>query len=1253
MRRTWDHQPPQRGLRRSPGTAIAGFVLRALLLGLAACPQAGVEAPGNSAFTAKTHTPFPVSSGPHAVSCNTCHGAFDTFKQFDCLGCHAHDRAPTDLVHNPSAVPAYGATGYQSDRCYSCHTTDDGTRKAYSHAGIAGGCAGCHDVGASFAALPKAGFTHTATGGADCAGCHVPTDWKKATGAPDLASDPARDVKIDGRVPTFSQTTVARFTLLSEVLPMPMNHKVTSAAFGGAQAPRDQAFSACLNCHPTAGAGAYFPGVLHASLDVLKVPQPTACLECHATSAPAGFVGPIPAPPLPVRSPPSGEMAHDAVTWTGPLRGATPLVPQECSLCHLTAGWGRDKSGTTKAAQFHASLTGAQPAQCLDCHANARPVALLTSSNAALLPASLTFDHQGPAAVPECAACHVASAPQFTAWSGGRYHLASSKPATCLPCHAGERPASGSATNLQLPFDYGALSNGNTHGTGLDCVTCHAGPGTGVWGATQNWKAGSFDHASAAITRRTCIACHATQRPDLQPDLQPRPDKAAVAGVLGFDHGADGTGDCSGCHQATVKAGQYATYGTPATVQSSGDWKGGQKYPGSTLVSSSQFVAVDEYTLVRAGGLIDHANKVTASLYDAMLHVSTALPAELNAGPSDTPDQAKCWHCHVNTAGTVTSYAGGKYHQSLTAYAPTFGGTPAPFPQPTTLCLDCHTGTTPVGIVEKLPTPPLPPDYLRPMDHAASFTAPATIGGVTAGGVAGLQCAICHQKPGDTWTDGVFHSKIGAAVPADCTACHYQLMADTARSEIPTGNAQAGTQFTMKHKAAQVTFQSCETCHAGALSKATATPVASASWSGAVFHAALPAQPTACTVCHLGPAADQSTQSSVAYNLPLAGRTTTNTKQWMNHGSTDVSGKDCFACHANDAKSSGPSVWSKAASYHAQVPAAAECKSCHGLTNGGGSVPGASNNLPSGATDSTTASAASAAAVPAGTKAQLDHADINVTGVDCNACHTQKGVAASGPAVGAEWAQATFHGLFTPSNPLKLGPATGRCSTCHINERPGSAFTAWDHSGYSKVSGTQDCAGCHTYPGTGSSSAPNWLGAAGVPTFLSVGGFTVLQPPASSAITQAGIANLPHPTVGSTACTACHAASAGGRQATGYDHLSPLGKTNCNACHEAGSDLVGTVWNKATSTAGGAGDTRPFTLTTAVATYKGNTSTFTVPSHFYVTGNAVDCAFCHVVPLGNGNVTSGTAYKAAWVFKHPPENGCTSSCKLCHTAGCP
>jgi hypothetical protein len=156
----------------------------------------------------------------------------------------------------------------------------------------------------------------------------------------------------------------------------------------------------------------------------------------------------------------------------------------------------------------------------------------------------------------------------------------------------------------------------------------------------------------------------------------------------------------------------------------------------------------------------------------------------------------------------------------------------------------------------------------------------------------------------------------------------------------------------------------------------------------------------------------------------------------------------------------------------------------------------------------------------------------------------------------------------------------------------------------------------------------------------------VSQPPATSATTQAGINNLPHPTVATgIACTACHTTAGGGKQATGYDHKSTLINTSCNACHEAGSNLVGTKWNGGTSQGAGAGDTRPYTIVGLVPSTKGNRRALSQDyNHFF----AVDCSECHLVPAGNGPVTTGSAYTSAWRFDHNQKRMQRSTCNMCH-----
>lgn len=104
----------------------SGFALT--LLVLAGCPNPGASGEHNkvTAPNAESHDfYFPILNEPHAVDCNTCHGEFDTFTQFNCLnGCHAQGKADAD--HD--GMPGYD---YTSGSCYACHPR--GTAEKIDH----------------------------------------------------------------------------------------------------------------------------------------------------------------------------------------------------------------------------------------------------------------------------------------------------------------------------------------------------------------------------------------------------------------------------------------------------------------------------------------------------------------------------------------------------------------------------------------------------------------------------------------------------------------------------------------------------------------------------------------------------------------------------------------------------------------------------------------------------------------------------------------------------------------------------------------------------------------------------------------------------------------------------------------------------------------------------------------------------------------------------------------------------------------
>ena len=175
---------------------------------------------------------------------------------------------------------------------------------------------------------------------------------------------------------------------------------------------------------------------------------------------------------------------------------------------------------------------------------------------------------------------------------------------------------------------------------------------------------------------------------------------------------------------------------------------------------------------------------ITDTIYNGMLHTSSILPALLSAGPTNSPDQTKCWHCHTHTNVTATNYNNGKYHEALTNFRATPSGAVAPYPQPTTNCSDCHSYMMPDGIVE------LKGSNVWPMDHKAVLATPIMVGAATVARVSDLDCSFCHHSPGDTWSDGVFHAGLpSTAVVSDCNACHYPLITDSEASDKATARS--------------------------------------------------------------------------------------------------------------------------------------------------------------------------------------------------------------------------------------------------------------------------------------------------------------------------------------------------------------------------------------------------------------------------------------------------------------------------------
>jgi hypothetical protein len=1190
-----------------------------------------VKPPGMEAISATNHPPFPIGKGAThefgkvmgtdgTLGCDNCHRpTADSFTSVRCDQCHRHTDGVNQRLH--LGVTDYGvdtssttdpdvAAELRGAQCYSCHPT--GAPVAYSHAKITTDCAQCHAPDNAFAALPLAGFTHPDVGAADCAGCHVTTTWKGASLAPNNVSNPAANLNLTGLMPTFTATTIARVTPLPQSLPMPMNHQ-TSTIDGGV-------LSACATCHDTTASN-YANGTMHWSLGNAGQPQPARCAECHGPTQPLAFVGPIStgAP----RTPPTGAMRHDAVSWANGAPTTTAIVSFDCVMCHQPPDdsfenkWNRLLDGGVPV--FHAAVTAAgkpQPTSCLDCHANSRPTGTLTGTTATL-PPGLSFDHTLAETLDNCGGCHAST----STWTGGRFHLpGAAVPTTCASCHEARRPTTTvgwqSTTYTKSPFDYVGAGTVD-HGAGEDCAVCHSS-------STSTWVGGRFPHGPTSVAANSCLTCHTTQRP--------------TAVVQGFDHSLNGTGDCRGCHQASVRANRYLDYVNPSTgTLPGGDWQGGQSYPGDVLVTSStEFVPLTTYTLTRnASNFVTGFTTQNAQFYNAMLHTAPGIPSQVNPGSATTPDNNSCWHCHTHNTGstTVTAFINGKYHQALDTYSATPGGTVMRLPQPTSRCIDCHESMRPNRIVEKSAS------VLQPMDHSATFTSAVTINGQSVTGVASIDCSVCHKSPGASWNDGKFHASINGATPSDCVTCHYPLMA-SAQADVTSG-----TDFAMKHRSPQLTLQRCDTCHTTALASAKTTPIVATLWRIGGLHANLAAQPTSCLECHSTSDPTTATQSSVTYTL-TAGSTTTNARQWMSHTVADVAGKDCAVCHTAHATNN---AFATNTVFHPKVASPAGCAVCHGTTNGKGTTIGTNNNLPTGLTSSRTTTTSSTAP---GAKDQITHADLNVTSHDCSFCHTQKGTSSASGVMGVEWKQATFHRNFTTSSPLVLNGGTARCSNCHVNVRPGTGFNP-DHTGYTATS-AKDCGDCHAWPGT-STGTPNWLGATSghassgstasstldCNTCHGQGGSSNTKLSVPAANHYGGISN------GNT-CKTCHIDFTGfGGTVTNvkYPHTNATanGGNGCSNCHVFTSSLYTTLTNTPAlshpTTSGGHQFSQSFSVT---GSFSGRS--FTQP---HTNTKLTRCGACH-------QYSATTATTNVWTFKHRPSNPgisnstSTSGCNNCH-----
>lgn len=101
---------------------LTSSICAALALSALACGRPAPVARAAPVTTFDHESVFPLKTGEHHknIDCDSCHGAFDSFTKFDCLGCHG--RPAVDPPHAEMAVTGYA---YESVACYKCHPNGD------------------------------------------------------------------------------------------------------------------------------------------------------------------------------------------------------------------------------------------------------------------------------------------------------------------------------------------------------------------------------------------------------------------------------------------------------------------------------------------------------------------------------------------------------------------------------------------------------------------------------------------------------------------------------------------------------------------------------------------------------------------------------------------------------------------------------------------------------------------------------------------------------------------------------------------------------------------------------------------------------------------------------------------------------------------------------------------------------------------------------------------------------------------------
>ena len=763
---------PPRASKRAPyaGPFRAHRAWVAVACALCACSNGAPEATRNTAPDGASHEKyFPIGpSDPHAlgktlagsavpVDCNTCHGQAQTFKQFDCLGCHA--ATPTDGEH-------FGNPDYQwkSLDCYRCHARGTLSTTLEAHAArfpigagashqfgkrldlgngagaAAVACASCHQQWVK--PDPTAGWVLSSS--VTCTTCHTAAGTN-AAGPPPVDLGPAHAGKVAGA--SWQAQGAGPTTNCLQCHAADLNERVAAHGSGTAAFPSDAPgepfvigsgshFVSCESCHGAAAAPA---GLKNPRLDFAA----RTCTACHSEAkdklvSTHGLLSVAISDPADPSGAPLAGHARQCLSChptgeaaTSDKRFTHPIFPVGAGSKHQLGAPEKYLPGKFACASCHTAL-GSDPQQvdCTGCH-TARQLTGVTGAS----PVTFSF-HE---AVPDLVWPRPA-APQATSLLCLKCHDHAQLPAQVLHSDHSERGVHGPGS-ATIRFDVTAGARHEMAGSGgVACFTCHASSGP-----SSPPVAGL---AFADFKQRTCTACH------------------APAGKLAQDLDAlhAGTG-------ALAQAYTKLPAGTPlpahsetcAACHASGDID-----PAQAVQVHARFFPI--------GAADSHGLGRVVALPGASLQIACATCHQ----DKQVKSNVTCTGCHTAAGANAAGPAPidlGPAHQGKLAGSSWKAAGAGPTPQ----CLQCHTGDFNERVaVHGQGTAAFPADVKNP---AVAF--------VISSGDANhfAACESCHTQ--QAAADPVLKSPRLDFAARSCNGCHSEAKDRIVTNHAPLGLAKA------------------------------------------------------------------------------------------------------------------------------------------------------------------------------------------------------------------------------------------------------------------------------------------------------------------------------------------------------------------------------------------------------------------------------------------------------------------------------